>query len=98
MQMRGALLTAALFVTAAVALSEVQPLWLDEVLQLIDTRDNSITELIARLPHHSGGVPLAYVVQQATLKVIGYSIGRARLPEALFGTATVFFVALLGAE
>lgn len=97
--LRGALLTGALFLVAALLLIEARPLWLDEILQLIDTTQPSPVELISRLPgHHSGSAPLGYLVQQATLKVTGYSVGRARLAEALFGAAAVFTVALLAAE
>jgi hypothetical protein len=97
--LRGAILIAALFLAASLSLSEVRPLWLDEILQLIDTTQPSPTELIARLPgHHSGSAPLGYLVQQATLKITGYSVRNARLAEGIFGAAAVFTVALLAAE
>ena len=49
-----ALVTAILFLIVAIPLSGVLPLWLDEILQLIDTRQPSTAELISRLPRHSG--------------------------------------------
>jgi hypothetical protein len=95
---RGALLSTTLFAIAAVAVAGVLPLWLDEILQLIETRDTSTAEMISRLPRNSGAAPLGYLVQQTTLKITGYSIRNARLPAALFSIATVLVVALLSAE
>ncbi len=95
---RTALLIAAAFLAAAILLADVRPLWLDEVLQLIDTNQPSTTELIRRLPRHAGSSPLGYMVQQASLKVTGYSVRCARLPEALFSAGAVFLIVLLGAQ
>jgi 4-amino-4-deoxy-L-arabinose transferase-like glycosyltransferase len=94
---RGVLLTTTLFLVASMALSGVLPLWLDEILQLIETRHTSVAEMIARLPRNSGAAPLGYLVQRVTLGITGYSVRRARLPAAIFGIATVFSVALLAA-
>jgi hypothetical protein len=96
--LRPALLTAILFLIVAIPLAGVPPLWLDEILQLIETRDTSVSEMIAHLPRNSGAAPLGYLVQQATFKVAGYSVFWARFPSGIFVSLTVFFVALLGAE
>lgn len=96
--MRGALLTAAVFMILAIVLAGVLPLWLDEILQLIETRHTSTAEMIRHLPHNTGAAPLGYLLQQATLRITGYSIRRARLPAAVLASAAVFAVALLGAE
>lgn len=93
---RSALLAALAYLAVAIALSGIRPLWLDEILQLLDTRQPSVQRLIEHLPNHTGSAPLGYVAQQASLKVTGYSLRRARLPEAVFGSGTVFLVALLG--
>jgi 4-amino-4-deoxy-L-arabinose transferase-like glycosyltransferase len=74
------------------------PLWLDEVLQLLETRNTSAAEMLTVLPRNPGAAPLGYLVQQATLRIGGYSVRRARLPMAVFGAASVFLVALLAAE
>ena len=95
---RGALLSATLFAIAALAVAGVLPLWLDEILQLRETRDTSTAAMISRLPRNSGAAPLGYLVQQTTLKITGYSIRNARLPAALFSIATVLAVALVAAE
>src|SRR5271154_5838822 len=96
--MRGALLATALFAVTVIWVLGTRPLWLDEILQLIETRDTSTAQMISRLPRNSGAVPLGYLVQHFSLKLTGYSIRRARLPAALFGIATVFGVALLAGE
>src|ERR1035437_5556569 len=98
MPMRDGLIVASIFFLAAIALSGVLPLWLDEVIQLMDTRDKSTAEMIATLPSTAGAAPLGYLMQRASLRITGYSIRRARFPAALFGSASVFVVALLGAE
>jgi len=99
MPMRDGSIIAAIFFIVAIALSGVLPLWLDEIMQLIEIRDKPAAEMIAALPaYNAGAVPLGYLVQQATLKIAGYSMRRARFPAALFGSAAVFVVALLGAE
>jgi len=96
--LRGGLLTGTVFLVAAFALSGVLPLWLDEILQLAETRSVSPTAMIASLPQFSGAAPLGYLVQQASLKITGYSVRMARVPSVLFGAGAVFLTALLAAE
>jgi 4-amino-4-deoxy-L-arabinose transferase-like glycosyltransferase len=96
--MRAALLTTAVFAISVAALLGALPLWLDEILQLLETRDASTAEMIAHLPRNSGAAPLGYLVQHASLRVTGYSVRRARLPAAVFGILSVFAVALLARE
>ena len=96
--LRPALLTAILFLIVAIPLAGVLPLWLDEILQLIETRETSVSEMLVHLPRNSGAAPLGYLVQQATFKVAGYSVFWARFPSVIFASLTVFCVALLGAE
>src|SRR5277367_3921211 len=96
--MRGALPATALFAVTVILVLGAHPLWLDEILQLIETRDTSVAQMVSDLPRNSGAVPLGYLVQHLSLKLTGYSVRMARLPAALFGIATVFGVALLAAE
>lgn len=92
-------LTSVVFLLIAVCLCGVLPLWLDEILQLDDTRLESASQLIANLPsHHPGSAPLGYLPQHAILKLFGYSQLAARLPSAVFSAATVFLVALLARQ
>ncbi|MDQ6676863.1 MAG: glycosyltransferase family 39 protein, partial [Acidobacteriota bacterium] len=86
------------FLVGSFALSGRLPLWLDEILQLTETRRASPTAMIASLPQFSGAAPLGYLVQQASLRLTGYSVRMARLPSIIFGAAAVFLTALLGAE
>lgn len=51
---RGALLSTTLFAIAAVAVAGILPLWLDEMLQLDETRDIWTAEMLFRLPRNSG--------------------------------------------
>lgn len=92
-------LAAGVYLLIAIALCGVRPLWLDEILQLIDTRDGSPTEIIRRLPaNHPGGAPLGYLTQNAVLAVTGYSLRAARLPSAIFAAVAVLVVCLLASE
>ena len=95
---RTGLLLSLIFFISAIACSGVLPLWLDEVLQLLETRDTLPRQMLAVLPRNAGAAPLGYLVQQATLRMGGYSIRKARLPMAVFGSAAVFVVALLSGE
>jgi len=81
-----------------IALSGRRPLWLDEIQQLLITRQPSVSLLISAVPQNSGASPLGYLVQQFALQVTGYSVRLARLPEALFDGAAVFVVFLLACE
>jgi 4-amino-4-deoxy-L-arabinose transferase-like glycosyltransferase len=96
--MRYSLLVALVFLCAAIGLSGVLPLWLDEIMQLTKTRGASSAEVIDAVKLDAGATPLGYIVQQESLRLTGYSVRRARLPSALFGTAAVYTVALLGGE
>src|SRR5271163_542724 len=96
--MRGALLATAFFAIAVSSVLGAHTLWLDEIIQLIETRDTPVAQMLSNLPRNPGAVPLGYLVQHASLKLTGYSPRRARVPAALFGIATVFGVALLAAK
>ncbi len=96
--MRAAVLITCLFAITAFTFLGARPLWLDEILQLIETRDPSVAQMIARLPRNSGAAPLGYVVQHFSLSLTGYSVPKSRLPAALFGILMVFAVALLAAQ
>src|ERR1700733_2337150 len=90
---------ALLFLAPALPLAAVRPLWLDEILQLMDTRQPSATRLMAGLPYRApGNAPLGYLVQQAALRIAGYSVWRARLPAVLFGGGAIFLTALVAGE
>jgi 4-amino-4-deoxy-L-arabinose transferase-like glycosyltransferase len=90
---------ALLFLALALPLAAMRPLWLDEILQLMDTRQPTVGQLMARLPYDNpGGAPLGYLVQQAALRILGYSVWSARLPAVLFGSASIFLTSLVAVE
>jgi hypothetical protein len=95
---RGAFRAAFLFVVIAISLSAVRPLWVDEILQLIETRRPSPTQMMVDIQRIPGAVPLGFLVQQAGLRITGYSIVRARWTPVLFGGASVYVVVLLATE
>jgi 4-amino-4-deoxy-L-arabinose transferase-like glycosyltransferase len=95
---RSGLLLSLVFLAFAIAFSGALPLWLDEILQLLETRDTSVVQMLTVLPRNPGAAPLGYLVQQTTLRIGGYSVRRARLPMAVFASAAVFLVTLLAFE
>jgi 4-amino-4-deoxy-L-arabinose transferase-like glycosyltransferase len=92
------LVVSIIFVALAIALSSIRPLWIDEILQLLTTRQSSVAQLIVEVPRNPGASPLGYLIQQGSLRLTGYSVTAARLPEAVFGGAAVFMVALLAGQ
>lgn len=96
--LRRALFVAIAFLVVAIAVSVIRPLWIDEIMQLTDTRQHSVQAVLTRVAHNPGGVPLAYLLQHTLFAICGYSVCLARMPSAVFGAAAVFVVALLGAE
>jgi len=92
-----ALVTAAFFLTA-LAVSGVLPLWLDEILQLIETRGTTASQLIQLLPRHPGAAPLGYLFQHAVFDIAGYSVRWARFPSAIFAAGAVFVTGWMAAQ
>jgi 4-amino-4-deoxy-L-arabinose transferase-like glycosyltransferase len=95
---RSALLMALFVVAGGTALAAFRPLWVDEIVQLIETRQPSVIRLIEDLPRTPGAAPLGYLVQQAGLRITGYSALRARMMPILFASASTYVVVLLAAE
>ncbi len=95
---KGGIVIATAFVAIAICLGGVLPLWLDEIIQLRETRNTTPAQLIAALPGQPGAAPLGYLTQQFALGVTGYSVRMARLPSALFIAGTIFLTAILAAD
>ncbi len=93
---RDALIVTIPFLAIALVLSGRLSLWLDEILQLVETRGTTTSQLIHLLPRHPGAAPLGYLLQHAVFALAGYSVRLARLPSAVFATGTIFLTALLG--
>lgn len=61
------------------------PFWVDEILQLLGTRDASLRDLIGWVQRNPGAVPVGYLTQRLTIDILGYSVLAARLPSIIFG-------------
>ncbi|HVW10873.1 MAG TPA: hypothetical protein VHC90_19940 [Bryobacteraceae bacterium] len=96
--MRKNLTVAAIFLTVALALSGMLPLWLDEIIQLQETRGTTPAQLFESLPHQPGAAPLGYLIQQTSMHVTGYSERWARFPSAVFVAGAVFVTGMIAAE
>jgi uncharacterized membrane protein len=70
-------------------------LWLDEILDLIGVRFYDLPRLIEYVPKNSGGVPLGYLVQVASVRALGYSPFAGRLPSAVFSILGAVGIVLL---
>ncbi len=86
------------FFCVAVAVSGILPLWLDEIIQLVRTRNTTAAGLLHALPGQPGAAPLGYLTQQLFLNIFGYSVRIARLPSALCAAGTVWLTSLLARE
>jgi hypothetical protein len=65
-------------------LLEAQPLWLDEILQLLGTRGRSPAGVLEWAAVNPGAAPLGYLAQWSVLQVAGFTMFSARLSSALF--------------
>jgi hypothetical protein len=92
------LTVAAVFLMIALALGGTLPLWLDEIIQLRETRNTTTAQLLDSLPRQSGAAPLGYLIQQTSMRVTGYSERAARIPSALFVAGAVFFTGMIATE
>ena len=95
---RGAVAISAAFLLLAVGLSGVLPLWLDEILQLVETRSTTPNQLIHLLPRHPGAAPLGYIFQKAVFLMAGYSVRLARFPSALAASGAILVTGCIGRD
>jgi mannosyltransferase len=65
------------------ALLPVLSLWLDEIYDLIVARMDRLADVLDYVPQVSGNVPLNYVVQFASVRLLGFSAFTGRLPSAI---------------
>jgi uncharacterized membrane protein len=79
----GLLLFLAVYTCALAALLPVLSLWLDEIYDLIVARMDHLADVLTYVPHVSGNVPLNYVIQFASVHLLGYSAFTGRLPSAI---------------
>jgi uncharacterized membrane protein len=78
-----------------ISLLSFKPLWLDEMLTLVEVRLPTTADMIRELPAVPGSSPLPFLEQRFLLNLTGFSTAKARLPAALFGIASIFAAGLL---
>ena len=91
----GILAFLALYFICLLSLLPRLSLWLDEILDLIGVRFYDLPGLIEYVPKNSGGVPLGYLVQVASVRALGYSVFSGRLPSAVFSVLGAIGIVLL---
>jgi len=74
----------AAYAALLVVISRLRPLWLDEVLQAIGTRDLPTTSLFGYVQTFHGAAPFGYVVQHWSIVALGFSTSSARATSAVF--------------
>ena len=79
----GLFLFLAVYACVLAALLPVLSLWLDEIYDLIVARMDRLADVLDYVPHVSGNVPLNYVVQFASVHLLGFSAFTGRLPSAI---------------
>ena len=79
----GLFLFLAVYACALATLLPDLSLWLDEIYDLIVARMDRLSDVLAYVPHVSGNVPLNYVVQFASVHLMGFSAFTGRLPSAI---------------
>ena len=73
----------ALYTLLLFTLLPVQSLWVDELMQTAASRDLPLGVLLHdEIPRTAGQVPLVYLLQKASIILLGYSSFSARLPAA----------------
>jgi len=63
------------------------PLWFDEILDLIGARSSDLPSMFRFVRQNAGSVPLAYVLQWASVHTFGVSAFSGRLPSAVASVA-----------
>src|SRR5450631_4368477 len=79
----GLFLFLAIYACALAVLLPVLSLWLDEIYDLIIARMDRLADVLDYVPHVSGNVPLNYVIQYASVHLLGFSAFTGRLPSAI---------------
>ncbi len=75
-----------------------QSLWLDEIIDLHQIRDLNLPDLIARIPVNAGGVPLNYLIRDASVHLLGYSPLSGRLPSLVFSILAALGILVLARQ
>lgn len=82
-----------LFLASLVRLINLnQSLWLDEGIEAIAVKSNSLVDLISKYAVNDYSPPLYHAVLKLWTNVFGYSEIALRLPSVIFGVLAVYFV------
>ena len=79
-------------------LLDYQSFWLDEVIQLAGTHDGNLAHIEKLVSSGTGGTPLGWLIQIATIHIFGYSAAAARLPSAVASIFSCFLMALIARD
>jgi hypothetical protein len=75
----------ALYAVVLIVLAGRLSLWVDEIIQLLVTRDSTgLVGLLRAVPTNPAGVPLGYLSQRLAIQLFGFSNLAARLPSVVF--------------
>jgi hypothetical protein len=80
------------------SLTWARPLWLDEILELLITREDGFRSRLEMIRETPGAVPLGYEVQHVVTRVLGESVFSARLPSELFALVSLCAMLWLARE
>ena len=80
------------------ALIDLKPLWLDEVLQLQGTRGGNWQTLVQHVLQNAGGAPLGYLGQQWLISIAGCSIWSARVLSVVAGAGSLALLVVVGKQ
>ena len=69
-----------------------QSLWLDEAIEILGVGENSFVTLLTTYSIGDFHPPLYHYILKVWDSIFGHSEIASRLPSAMFGVATVFFV------
>ena len=81
-----------------VCLTWTRPLWLDEILLLLITRENSFSQRMEMIRETPGAVPLGYELQHFVGHIFGQSTFTARAPSEVFGIVSLIAMLWLARE
>ena len=73
-------------------------LWLDELIEITQTKVFSLSVITRKVTVNPGGVPLGYYIQACSLKLFGVSAFSARLPSLIFGAGCCALVLILSKD
>lgn len=83
---------------ALASLTVVRPLWLDEIIQLMGVRGQTVEGTVAYLLHQPGSAPLGYLLQSVFVNSLGYSLFSIRVSSVIAAAGVLFIIAAITAR